>query len=71
MSLTQRLATPPVKVTCKVCRSIAEHPEGAAIRRAVDNSGWSHADLARELAAEGVEIGESTIRRHRAACKRK
>lgn len=76
MSLSDRIAEyqpPHIGGACKMCSLLLELPEkdSAALRVAVDDARISNAGLARILRAEGFQIQETSVRRHRKSeCRR-
>jgi hypothetical protein len=76
MSLSARIASFEPAVVggkCRVCETIKGLPEDerAALQGALEDKRISNSALSNILKAEGYEIGESTVRRHRRAeCKR-
>ena len=70
MSLSKRIAeyTPPkIGSECRTCTLLADLPkdEAAALQQALDDPRISNAGLSRILKAEGYQIADSTVRRHR------
>lgn len=72
MSLTERLSAGPPRVRpgtrCAIERLLdsLDGEERAAVETALRrDSGWSHAELARVLKAEGHEISQHTVGAHR------
>ena len=73
MGLADTLKTPPPvrRSVCAVGRLLEtlRSDELAALRVALDNTGWSHCALARALADEGHAISHQVMQRHRSgAC---
>lgn len=76
MSLSDRIAEykpPRIGGSCKVCvilETVAEK-DSAALRVALEDARISNAGLAHILKAEGFQIQETTVRRHRRSeCRR-
>lgn len=76
MSLAERIAEyepPGVGGSCRTCSLLKSLPEGeaSALQAALDDPRYSNNAIAKILKAEGFQIADSTVRRHRRAeCKR-
>jgi hypothetical protein len=70
MSLSKRIAEykpPKIGGECRTCTLLADLPkdERDALQQALDDPRISNAGLSRILKAEGYQIADSTVRRHR------
>lgn len=70
MSLAKRLSEydpPKIGGQCRTCALLASLPKGErdALQGALDDPKYSNAALAKILKAEGYQIADSTVRRHR------
>ena len=76
MSLAERLSDyspPKIGGECRTCSLLKTLPKGEAeaLQAALDDPKYSNAALSKILKAEGYQIADSTVRRHRKAeCKR-
>ena len=76
MSIAQRVKDyqpPRIGGICRTCALLADLPksEAEALQKAQDDPKISNAGLSKILKAEGYEVADSTIRRHRVnECKK-
>jgi hypothetical protein len=70
MSLSQRIADyKPAKIggSCRTCELLRSLPkkEAEVLQAALDDPKFSNAGLSKILKAEGYQVADSTVRRHR------